>query len=449
MRLDTYLLKCNEIYHTTLDPKGPGVLRIHLIPPKKLKAGIPWVVIINGYYVLPLQTTYAILLKIFIEHVNQTNGNPYDSLDEIIDGAVTDIKKVFDKTEKDKIRVDLKDIVLTLTNIARGKNPNINTGFTSIAEYSRFMSAPHRMDLMISSMKKNDIWNCNQKCAYCYAKDEVMSAVSELSKEEWIKVIDKLREAHIPQLTFTGGEPTLRPDLVELIDHSKWFVTRLNTNGILLSKELCRDLYNASLDSVQITFYSSNEAIHNLLVGGNHYNDTLNGIKNALEAGLDVSINTPLSSINKNYLETVKFLSDLGIKYFTCSGLIPSGGATTSESISSMLSKDEITSIVKEAYNYLKEKECELSFTSPGWIDEKTLNEMNMIAPSCGASMSNMAIAPNGIVLPCQSWLFEDGLGNILDTDWNKIWNSKKCKKRRKLSAKNEHVCPLKEEALK
>ena len=68
---------------------------------------------------------------------------------------------------------------------------------------------------------------------------------------------------------------------------------------------------------------------------------------------------------------------------------------------------------------------------------------MKMVTPSCGACLSNMAIAPNGDVIPCQSWLFEDGFGNILDVEWKKIWNHKKCKKRRKFSSKNSQVCPL------
>ncbi len=58
-----------------------------------------------------------------------------------------------------------------------------------------------------------------------------------------------------------------------------------------------------------------------------------------------------------------------------------------------------------------------------------------------------MAIAPDGEVVPCQSWLGENaGLGNILTTKWEKIWNSKECKKRRAYSAKSFYKCPLREE---
>ena len=51
----------------------------------------------------------------------------------------------------------------------------------------------------------------------------------------------------------------------------------------------------------------------------------------------------------------------------------------------------------------------------------------------CGACLSNMAISPDGNVMPCQSWLeAESSLGNILEVKWEKIWNSNKCKNIRK-----------------
>ena len=106
---------------------------------------------------------------------------------------------------------------------------------------------------------------------------------------------------------------------------AQWFVTRLNTNGRMLTSALCKDLRTASLDAVQITFYSADEAVHNELVGVDGYTDTVNGIKNALAAGLNVSLNTPLCSLNKDYRATMEFAHDLGIRYLTCSGLIPAG----------------------------------------------------------------------------------------------------------------------------
>ena len=369
-------------------------------------------------------------------------------MDEIIHNTTLIAKKIFDKTNEKLMRKDLKEMLQVFEDIAKGKTPTTEIGFMTLAKYGKFMSAPHRMDLMVSSMSKDGIWNCNQKCVHCYAGEEMMANTEELSTADWFKIIDELQKSRVPAVTFTGGEPTIRKDLVELIDHAKWFVTRLNTNGILLSEDLCKRLYDASLDSVQITFYSNQKEIHNLLVGGNHYDETIEGIKNAINAHLDVSVNTPLCSLNKNYKETIEFLSGLGVKYFTCSGLIPTGNAKLEESSSTKLSKEEITQVLREAYAYTSKNGLELSFTSPGWIDDSVLTSMKMVVPSCGACLSNMAIAPNGNVLPCQSWLFEDALGNILETKWSNIWNSKRCKSQRKYAMKNERVCPLKKEVL-
>jgi MoaA/NifB/PqqE/SkfB family radical SAM enzyme len=245
------------------------------------------------------------------------------------------------------------------------------------------MKAPHRMDLMISSMTKDGKWNCNQQCLHCYAAGQTYSDKKELSTDDWKKVIDKCKKACISQITFTGGEPTIRKDLVELVDYSKWFVTRLNTNGVLLTEELCNKLQEASLDSVQITFYSVNAEEHNKLVGAPNYEKTVQGIKNAIKVGLPLSINTPLCSINKNYMETLKFLHGLGVKYVTCSGLIITGNATKEASKETALSQEELYEILKEAKKYTDDNLMEISFTSPGWVSDEKLKELGLDIPTC------------------------------------------------------------------
>ena len=437
-----------EVLHATLNPYEPGVVRIHLVPAKyrPLKAD-PSVVILNGKDILPINLAWTILLAIFIKEVNKYNGNEVteEELNKIIETTVEKARKVY-LVSKDELKNDLNRIISVFVDISEGQEPKEKIGQLPIGKYASKMKAPHRMDLMISSMTKDGHWNCNQKCLHCYAAGQKYADKKQLSTDEWKRIIDKCRKAYIPQITFTGGEPTMRNDLVELVDYSKWFITRLNTNGVLLTEELCKKLYDASLDSVQITFYSANAEEHNKLVGANNFDKTVQGIKNALNAQLAVSINTPLCSINKNYIETLKFLHNLGIKYVTCSGLIVTGNATKTESKETQLSEEEIYSILKEACKYANENLMELSFTSPGWIKEEKLRKLGLDIPSCGAALSNMAIAPDGEVVPCQSWLGENaGLGNMLTDKWENIWNNPKCKKQREYSAKSLQKCPLRE----
>lgn len=444
-----YKENLQEVLHTNLNPYEPGVVRIHLVPAKynPYKAN-PSVVILNGKDILPINLAWTILLAIFIKEVNQYKGNEVtkEKLKQIVTSTVNKALKVYRKPGRIVLKQDLERILSVFIDISEGREPKEKIGQLSIGQYAHKMKAPHRMDLMISSMTKDGHWNCNQKCIHCYAAGQNYADTKELSTQEWKKIIDKCKKAYIPQLTFTGGEPTKRNDLVELIEYSKWFITRLNTNGVLLTEELCNQLYEASLDSVQITFYSSNEEEHNKLVGANNFEKTVQGIKNAIKTGLPISINTPLCSINKNYVETLKYLHNMGIKYVTCSGLIVTGNAEKENSKETQLSEEELYNILKQACKYAEENLMEISFTSPGWLTEQKLQELGLDIPSCGACLSNMAIAPDGQVVPCQSWLEKEaGLGNMLTTDWNKIWNNPKCKQKRNYSAKTTYKCPLKE----
>lgn len=436
----------NEVLHTTLNPEGPGVVRIHLIPPAKVEEepGAS-IAIINGQDIIPVNTSWTILLAEFIREVNQYSGREIteEETESILKNTCKNVRKVFPLLSKKLLRDDIYTIMKTFTQIAYGEPVDESIEYISIGDYAPYMKAPHRMDLLVSAMTKDGSWHCNQKCVHCYAAGQTLAEEKELDTAEWKRIIDKCREAGIPQITFTGGEPTMREDLTELIDYSKWFVTRLNTNGIKLTRDYCRELKKASLDSMQITFYSCDEEIHNKLVGANQYENTVQGIENAIEEGLNISINTPLCTLNRDYVKTLEFLKEKGVRYVTCSGLITTGNATEAESMSLQLSGEQIQEILKEAVGYCHRNGMEISFTSPGWISEEFFKEYGLMTPNCGACLSNMAITPSGNVVPCQSDLSGEPLGNMLTDSFESIWNSERCQKKRAYSAKMLGECPL------
>lgn len=440
--------KFTGVSHTTLNPRGPGVVRIHLVPPKN-PLREPSVAILNGQDIIPVNPSWTVLLNNFIAQVNLYPNQPLaqEDLDRIVEQTVTDTCRIFPRTPRETIHDDLGAMLRALMDVAYGRKPETEIGYLSLGEYAPSMTAPHRMDLMVSAMTKDGHWHCNQKCLHCYAAGQPEAEVKELTTAEWKRVIDQCRKANISQLTFTGGEPTMRDDLVELVDYAQWFVTRLNTNGVNLTEDLARALYDASLDSAQITFYSSVEATHNTLVGAQNYRKTLAGLENALKAGLSVSVNTPLCSLNaEEYVDTLKFLRDLGVGYVSCSSLILTGNAREKGSQATQLTEAQLTDTLSAAAAFCGENEMELSFTSPGWVKEETLQRLGLMVPSCGACLSNMAVAPNGDVVPCQSWLSDKPLGNLLTDDWKHIWNHPEAVKIRNFAAKMTHECPLKKE---
>ena len=120
------------------------------------------------------------------------------------------------------------------------------------------------------------------------------------------------------------------------------------------------------------------------------------------------------------------------------------GSATTEGSVATRLSASELEDVLRDAVEIAASLGMELDFTSPGWLPEETLRGLGLrLIPSCGACLSNMAITPDGTVVPCQSWLGGVTLGNILTDPWEKIWTDPQCAAIRAESAKMEHICQL------
>lgn len=436
----------SEVLHTTLNPDGPGVIRVHLIPPKAEEDAFnPSIAIINGTDIVPVNFVWAVMLAEMIKETNRFDGREIGETDiqNILDRTAENVRGILPLFSLKRIKEDLRTIYTTIRQIAYREEVTTDVHYMSIGDYAPFMQAPHRMDLMVSAMTKDGRWHCNQKCVHCYAAGQVHADESELSTDQWKEILDRCRKAGIPQVTFTGGEPTMREDLFELIHYARWFISRLNTNGIRLTPEYCKELRKAELDSVQITFYSADPAVHNRLVGAGHYEETLAGIRNALAEKLSVSINTPLCTLNRDYEKTLEFLHELGVIYVTCSGLITTGSAAGPESEALQLSSEELEEILRRAVRYCGENGMEIAFTSPGWLDEQLFEELDIPSPSCGACLSNMAITPGGNVVPCQSWLDDEPLGNMLTDDWKEIWESEPCKKHRSYSTQLTGECPL------
>ena len=435
------------VSHCTFNPEGPGVVRIHLIPPKfRLFRSDAYIVILNGYYLLPLGYSWALLLSHFMEAVNQFDGKPITEADEtaIVEQTIRKVHRIYPTVPKADMEADLEELLDVLFAVATGEDPDIEIEKLSIRAYGKNMTAPHRMDLMVSAMTDAcGKWQCNQKCIFCYAAGQEMGKTQELTTEQWKQAIDRLAAARVPMVTFTGGEPTQRADIAELVEYAKGMVTRLNTNGVNLTPELVAQLKAAGLDSLQVTLYSHDPQTHNTLVGSEHYADTIQGIRNAVAAGLDISINTPLCKKNADYEATLSFIHSLGVRFVTVSGLICTGMAGINHEEYD-LTPTELFEIVKGAKAFCDSHEMEMDFTSPGLIPAEQLEELGMRVPMCGACLSNMAIAPDGSVVPCQSWLGADAsLGNILTDPFQKIWKHPKCKALRSMTEAQALHCPF------
>lgn len=431
---------------TTFDPKGPGVARIFLIP---LKPGLKprdSLLLINQWTV-SVSSSWARLLRIFIEELNEkaTPGKEIDTetLSVVTAGTALRMGRFYPKTPRETFESDLRELVNIILAVARGQEvPNGVFQGTTLADNAKFLRAPLRMDLMVSSLRSASKRACPLNCGICYGKDQELMGVEPMPYSDWIQVVRILGRIGVPDITYTGGEPLVNKHIVGLVEFSQSHTTRINTSGVPLTADMARQLYQANLDGIQITCYSNTPFIHDQLVGRpGAWGMTISGIKHALDAGLLTSINTPILRQNWNYANTLRFFSSLGIRYVTCSGLIPAGGAQLT--LDNAVIRDELYEIVAKAVETAHELEMEINFTSPGALTDEQLHKLGLQIPICGAGLENMAVSPGGQVVGCQSALGEkDKLGHILNDEWHHIWDSRKCREMRKRSA-GKNACPL------
>src|SRR3979411_715261 len=122
---------------------------------------------------------------------------------------------------------------------------------------------------------------CPLQCPYCSNPVELERGGSELSTEEWEKVLTELAEIGVLQIHFSGGEPTARKDLVELVQHASdvGVCSTPITCAVLLTKEKLAALADAGLCHVQISFQGNEPMVA----------DRVAGLKNAHEKKIEVA----------------------------------------------------------------------------------------------------------------------------------------------------------------
>ena len=150
-----------EVHHTTLNPEGPGVVRIHLVPPVVRGGEIgASAAILNGQDIVPVNTAWSILLTEFIEAVNEYSGRPVSDADveRIVATACKRVKRVYPLVSKRRLRHDIGVIMETFRQVACGEEPQTSIEYLTIGEYAPRMRAPHRLDLMVSALTVGGNW---------------------------------------------------------------------------------------------------------------------------------------------------------------------------------------------------------------------------------------------------------------------------------------------------
>src|SRR3981081_4386918 len=113
---------------------------------------------------------------------------------------------------------------------------------------------------------------CPLQCPYCSNPVELEAGGNELPAEEWKKTLGELAEIGVLQIHFSGGEPTARKDLVELVKHASdvGLYSNLITSAVLLTREKLSALADAGLCHVQISFQGNEPVVADRVAGFKH-----------------------------------------------------------------------------------------------------------------------------------------------------------------------------------
>lgn len=323
------------------------------------------------------------------------------------------------KVNPETAKTDYEKLINTISTLARTEkiDPITYLDIEKEEPFTYKYAAPLRMDLALT-------FRCQNDCIHCYAGGP--HETPELSTQQWKQVIDKLSDIGVFIITFTGGEPTLREDLPDLLKYAqeKGIVTGLITNGRKLKDQsYVKLLEKAGLDFVQVTIESHKSEVHDKMTNAvGSWTETVAGIKNAVNSEIYVSTNTTLSKNNaEDFLQTVNFIKSLGVAAFGCNSLIYSGKA---DSISQKfaLTTEALTMLLPEIHEKANEINLKFLWYTPTQYCQLNPIQLGLGIKSCTAAMINACVSTNGDVFPCQSYF--ESLGNILTEPWEKIWDS-------------------------
>lgn len=313
-----------------------------------------------------------------------------------------------------------------LAALYRGENPVNGTVGKELFSFS-FSKLPILGEIAIT-------YRCNNACQFCYAAcGDALSQTCmnhpEKTTADYKKIIDAFADdAKIPFFSFTGGEPTLRRDLEELIHYarSRNLLVNLVTNGTLIDDSRARALKKAGLGSAQVSVEAPEQNLHDELTGrSGAFEETLAGIKALRNAGIPTQTNTTISRLNLPVIHQMPdFLKTLGITRFAMNLYIPVFAGEAADRL--FVPYEEIGSYVE----LIRQKAQSLDMTF-FWYSPTPFCDYNPIArglgnKSCAALDGLISVAPDGAILPCSSW--DEPVGNLLASSFQAVWFSEKAK---------------------
>lgn len=171
-------------------------------------------------------------------------------------------------------------------------------------------------------MKRIDIkitYKCNNHCKFCVQGDKRKYSLDKSNTE--IKTILRENRVNYERVTFTGGDPLIRADILELVRYAKslGYRIQIQTNGRMCAyRDFCKKIIEAGVDEFAISIHGHNAELHDSLTSSKgSFEQSISGIKHLIYLDKLVITNTVITKLNFRFLPQIaKFLIDLGIPQY-------------------------------------------------------------------------------------------------------------------------------------
>ncbi len=266
-------------------------------------------------------------------------------------------------------------------------------------------------------------YRCPLQCPYCSNPTDFANFLkNELSTSEWMRVFEEARELGALQLGFSGGEPLLREDLVELVGCAKdlGYYTNLITSSVGMDEEKLSELKKAGLDHIQISFQASSEEINDYFAGAKSYQHKVRMAKLFKEYGFPVVLNIVIHRHNIDSIEDIiKMALELSADEVELANAQYYGFALHNRAkLMPTLEQVKRAEAITKKYQEKHQGKTNFYFVIPDYFENRPKPCMN------GWGKVFMTITADGAALPCHSARVIPGLEfpNVKNTPLKTIW---------------------------
>ncbi|HKU69034.1 MAG TPA: pyrroloquinoline quinone biosynthesis protein PqqE [Candidatus Baltobacteraceae bacterium] len=265
-------------------------------------------------------------------------------------------------------------------------------------------------------------YRCNLQCPYCYNPTDLDTYRDELDTQQWKRVLADAAQMGVVQAHFSGGEPTLRRDLPELIAHAcgAGLYTNLITQGTFLSDDVLDSLLERGLDHIQISIQAPEEELGDRIAGTKVHARKFEVLERVLQRDVAVTLNCVVHRLNHDCIADVIALAErLGVRRLELANVQFYGWAYRNRT-ALMPTREQVESgerIVSSARERLRGV-MEITYVLPDYFADFPKPCMN------GWGSTFLTVTPNGRVLPCpaaaaiRTLEFE----NVRDRGLREIW---------------------------